>query len=240
MRTHDRVVAEARPSPNIWRSPRVYEALNRAADPEGLVTAALDEVIDGTIVSAAVDVGCGTGYHLPMLAQRAETVVGVEPHPALAEAAGRRVARAHLASRVGLEQGLAEHLPLDEGSVDLVFSHWAYFWGPGCEPGLREADRVLRAGGLQVAIDLDSRADTGYAGWFRSGPHRASAAAIDAFFADRGWATRRLPVVWRFRRRSDLADVLRIEFSPQVAASALAQTVGTTIAVPSVLRWRRR
>jgi SAM-dependent methyltransferase len=218
----------------------VYEALNRAADPDGLVTAALDEVIDGTAVSTAVDVGCGTGYHLPMLAQRAETVVGVEPHPALAEAARRRVARAHLASRVRLRHGLAEHLPLDEGSVDLVFSHWAYFWGPGCEPGLLEADRVLRAGGLQVAIALDSSADTGYAGWFGSGPHRAPAAAIDAFFVDRGWTTRRLPVVWRFRRRSDLADVLRIEFSPHVAATALAQTVGTTIAVPSVLRWRRR
>jgi SAM-dependent methyltransferase len=141
---------------------------------------------------------------------------------------------------VRLEHGLAENLPLDQGSVDLVFSHWAYFWGPGCEPGLAEADRVLRAGGLQVTVDLDCGADAGYARWFRSGAHRPSAAATDSFFADHGWTTRRLPVMWRFRSRSDLADVLRIEFSPHVAATALAQTVGTTIAVPSVLRWRRR
>jgi ubiquinone/menaquinone biosynthesis C-methylase UbiE len=146
----------------------------------------------------------------------------------------------HLASRVRLTHGLAEDLPLHEDSVDLLFSHWAYFWGPGCEPGLREADRVLRTGGLQVVIDLDASADVGYARWFRSGHRRRSAAELDAFFGTRGWTTQRLPVVWRFRHRSELADVLHIEFSPDVAATALAQTVGATIAVPSVLRWRRR
>ena len=240
MSTDDPVVERARPSPNIWRSPRVYETLNRAADPDGLVAAALDAVIDGTTVSTAVDVGCGTGYHLPMLAERAGTVIGVEPHARLADAARRRVDRARLGSSVQVERGLAERLPLPDASVDLAFSHWAYFWGPGCEPGLAEADRVLRTGGLQVAVDLDTCADVGYARWFRAGPDRPAAAATEAFFAEQGWTTRRLAVVWRFRRRSELADVLRIEFSPDVAAAALAQTVGTTIAVPSVLRWRRR
>ncbi len=147
--------------------------------------------------------------------------------------------RARLGSRVRVERGLAERLPLGDACVDLVFSHWAYFWGPGCEPGLAEADRVLRPGGLQVVVDLDAGADVGYARWFSTAANRP-AAASEAFFADRGWTTRRLPVVWRFARRSDLANVLSIEFSPDVAAGALAHTVGTTIAVPSVLRWRRR
>lgn len=240
MSAEDPVVAAARPSPNIWRSPQVYERLNRAADPDGLVAAVLDEVLDGTAVSAAVDVGCGTGYHLPLLAQRAPDVIGVEPHPALADAARRRVDRARLGSRVRVERGLAERLPLPDKCVDLVFSHWAYFWGPGCEPGLAEADRVLRTGGMQVVVDLDTGADVGYSRWFAAGASRRAAAATDAFFAERGWTTQRVPVVWHFARRSELSSVLSIEFSPDVAASALAQTVGTTIAVPSVLRWRRR
>ena len=234
------MVAAARPSPNIWRRPGVYETLNRAADPDGLVAATLDQVVAGTTVSSAVDVGCGTGYHLPMLARRAGDVIGVEPHAALADAARRRVHRARLGSRVRVQQGLAEHLPLADACVDLVFSHWAYFWGPGCEPGLAEADRVLRPGGLQVAVDLDTSADVGYARWFSAGGNRSAPPATEAFFAEHGWTTRRLPVLWRFSRRSDLADVLGIEFSPDVAATALARTVGTTIAVPSVLRWRRR
>lgn len=229
----------ATPSPNIWRSPEVYELLNRAADPDGLVATCLDGVIerlDGN-VGVAVDVGCGTGYHLPMLAARAERVVGVEPHTGLAAAASRRVARARLADRVTVRRGLAEHLPLPDASVDLVFSHWAYFFGPGCEPGLAEVDRVLRPAGVQVAVDLDVTATSGYAGWFAASGAGVRGDRAAAFFS--GWAQQRLPVVWRFTNRADLAAVLGIEFPPDVAAMAVRTTVGTTISVPTVLRWRR-
>lgn len=230
------------PSPNIWRSPEVYERLNRAADPDGLVVAALDTVIGrvgryrGVAVDVAVDVGCGTGYHLPMLAARAERVVGVEPHEGLAAAASRRVARARLADRVTVRTGLAEHLPLPDASVDLVFSHWAYFFGPGCEPGLAEVDRVLRPDGVQVAVDLDVTATTGYARWFAASGTGVRNDRTASFFT--GWPQQRLPVVWRFADRADLAAVMGIEFPPDVAAMAMRETVGATISVPTVLRWR--
>lgn len=228
------------PSPNIWRSPRLYEALNRAADPAGLVVEALDDLLErrGGPAASAVDVGCGTGYHLPMLARRAQHVVGVEPHPALAGAARRRVRTARLDDRVRVHTGMAENLPLPDGSVDLVFSHWAYFFGSGCEPGLAEAERVLRPGGVQVAVDLDVTATEGYARWFHASGAGVRGDRTAAFFAERGWSSRRLPVVWRFSSRDDLAAVLGIEFAPAVAAQALAQTLGTTIAVPTVMRWR--
>lgn len=232
-------MSPATPSPNIWRSPVVYERLNRAADPEGLVPAALDDVIGllGRRVALAVDVGCGTGFHLPMLAARAERVVGVEPHAGLAEAASLRVARARLADRVTVRTALAEHLGLPDASVDILFSHWAYFFGPGCEPGLAEAERVLRPGGLQVAVDLDVTARTGYARWFAASGNAVRSDRTESFFS--AWSRRRLPVVWRFPHRGDLAAVLAIEFPPEVAAMALRETVGATIAVPTVLRWRR-
>lgn len=262
----------ATPSPNIWGSPQVYERLNRAADPDGLVMAALDEVMgrarvlgppavvsgvtlrgqpsDGVRhdvaspgLDLAVDIGCGTGFHLPMLAARARRVVGVEPHVGLAQAARSRVARARLGGRLGgtvdVRVGLAERLPVESGTADLVFSHWAYFFGPGCEPGLREADRVLRPGGVQVAVDLDVTAEHGYSSWFAASGTGVRGDRTAAFFADRGWQERRLPVVWAFERRSDLQAVLAIEFPPAVAARAMRETVGTTISVPTVLRWRR-
>lgn len=201
---------------------------------------ALDDLLAGQRVDTLVDVGCGTGFHLPALAPRAGRVVGVEPHPALVAAARRRVAARRLADRVEVRQGLAERLPLAEAEADVVFSHWAYFFGPGCEAGLAEAERVLRPGGLQVVVDLDSSAPHGYAGWFAdSGPSvRADRGA--RFFVDVGFVERRLAVVWTFDSRRDLADVLHIEFPPQVAARALRETVGTSVAVPTVLRWRRR
>jgi SAM-dependent methyltransferase len=230
----------ATPSPNIWSRPDLYERLNEAADPDGLVPATLDELLGaGAAPAGVVDVGCGTGFQLPLLAQRAGRVDGVEPHPALAERARARVRRARLDQRVQVHTAVAQHLPLPDRSVDLVFSHWAYFFGPGCEPGLDEADRVLRPGGLQVVVDVDLQAGDGYSRWLAAAGTAVRSDRSEAFFAARGFTSRRVPVVWRCRSRDDLAAVLGIEFPPRVAAQALAATPGTTLSVPTVLRWRR-
>jgi SAM-dependent methyltransferase len=231
-------LAQARPSPNIWSSPGVYETLNRAADPEGLVPAAMRNLLAGGMPDLLVDVGCGSGFHLPALAGLARRVLGVEPHAALADAARRRVERARLADSVRVDQGLAQHLPLDSGRADVVFSHWAYFFGPGSEPGLAEVERVLRPGGLQVVVDLDVTSGTGYAAWFARA-QSVDPCAIERFFHDRGFGVQRLAVTWSFAHRRDLEAVLAIEFPPQIARAALEQTVGSRIAVPTVLRWRR-
>ena len=225
------------PSPNIWGSPIVYERLNCAADPDRLVAAALDRLV-GT-VALAVDVGCGTGFHLPLLAGLAERVVGVEPHPVLAGLAERRVRRARLDDRVQVRRGVAESLPLADDSADLVFSHWAYFFGPGCEAGVADADRVLAPRSMQVAVDLDVSASHGYARWFATSGTAVRSDRVAGYFHSRGWHEERLPVVWHFRSRDDLAAVLGIEFPPPVAEQALSETVGCTIAVPTVVRWRR-
>jgi SAM-dependent methyltransferase len=230
----------ATPSPNIWRHPDRYEQLNLGADPEGLLLAALDELLgERAPVAVALDVGCGTGFWLPRLASRARRVHGVEPHPDLAERARTRVRCARLEGQVVVHTALAQRLPLPDDCADLVFSHWAYFFGPGCEPGLAEADRVLRTGGAQVVVDLDVESDRGYARWFAASGRAVRADRAAAFFAIRGFRTRRLPVVWQFADRAELAEVLALEFPPRVAARALAETVGSTVAVPTVLRWRR-
>lgn len=234
------------PSPNIWRSPAAYETLNRAADPDRLVPALLDRLLEqhgpGT-VTTVVDVGCGSGFHLPMLAARARRVVGVEPHPGLVALARRRVASTRLQGTVAVRRGTAAALPVPDDAVDVVFSHWAYFFGPGSEPGLEEADRVLRPGGLQVVVDLDVTAERGYARWFTASGRGVRADRVAGFFdgaGPRAWHAHRLPVVWRFANRDDLAAVLAIEFPPAVARRALAETIGATVAVPTVVRWRRR
>ncbi|MEZ5096219.1 MAG: methyltransferase domain-containing protein [Nocardioides sp.] len=120
------------PSPNIWHHTATYESENRAFDPEGLVTDALRGLADWS-GRDVLDIGCGTGYHLPLFAESAASVIGVEPHPALAALARRRTRRW---SRVQVLEGTAQRLPLPPASVDLAHARWAYFFGPGCEPGL--------------------------------------------------------------------------------------------------------
>lgn len=216
-------------SPNIWDFPEIYEAENRAVDPDGVIWQAIAELVGGQGLlgnpdwGAVLDIGCGNGFHLPELARHAHRVVGIEPHAGLATAAARRVADL---PNVTVRQGTAQELPLPASSVDLVHARWAYFFGPGCEPGLREVERVLRRGALAVVLDHDAgRSEIGR--WFADGlrvdgiPH--DPVALDRFWARHGFARRRVDVRWTFPDRATLAAVLSIEFPAQVVRCALAE-----------------
>jgi len=96
-------------SPNIWDNPDVYEVENRGVDPDGVIEAAMRE-IRGWDSATVLDVGCGTGFHLPRFAAGgAAHVVGVEPHPPLAKLARRRVKGL---PGVEVREGTAQALPL--------------------------------------------------------------------------------------------------------------------------------
>jgi SAM-dependent methyltransferase len=221
-------------SPNIWNWPEIYERENEAVDADGALWAALANRVDWCGADV-VDVGCGDGFHLPRFAERARTVVGVEPHPPLLDRACRRV-RDLRGARVLV--GRAQRLPLPNSSADLVHARIAYFFGAGCEPGLAEARRVLRPGGTMAVIDLDGTHPP-YGEWLCAAAPRYRPAAVEAFFAAQGFDCRRVDTVWRFRDRGDLEDALRIEFPPRVAARAIAQTPGLVIPVRYRLHLRR-
>ncbi|ASO19332.1 SAM-dependent methyltransferase [Actinoalloteichus hoggarensis] len=227
--------AEVLPSPNIWRWPKVYEVENQAQDREQVLFDALRESFDWT-GRDVLDVGCGDGFHLPILARDARSVVGVEPHPPLVRRARRRVAGL---DSVRVSAAGAQRLPLPDESVDLVHARTAYFFGPGCEPGLREAERVLRPGGAVAIIDLDATRHA-YGSWMRADLPRYSPAEVEDFFAGEGFDCRRVDTWWRFDDRESLAAVLRIEFSGRVAARAIAQTPGLALPVGYRLHVRRR
>lgn len=223
------------PSPNIWRWPDVYEVENRAQDADGVIWRALAEDCDWTDRDV-VDVGCGDGFHLPVFAGRARRVVGVEPHPPLVRRARERVADLPNASVVA---GPAQRLPLPDSSADLVHARTAYFFGPGCEPGLREADRVLRPGGALVVVDLDGTAEP-YGPWLCADEPRYNPKTVEEFFTAHGFTLRRVRALWRFQTREDLEAVLRIEFSAKVAARAIAQTAGLSFEVGYRVHLRRK
>jgi len=218
------------PSPNIWRFPQVYEVENRGVDPDGVIETAIRELSDWTD-RTVLDIGCGTGFHLPWFAAEAARVIGVEPHPPLVELAGRRVAALPdpaLRSRIEVRPGTAQELPVETASVDLVHARWAYFFGPGCEPGLAEVRRVLRRGGVAVVIDNDASRST-FGGWFRRGLPSYNPIEVERFWARQGWTRRSLDIRWELPTRADFEAVVRIEFAPDLAASILAAHPGTTV-----------
>jgi SAM-dependent methyltransferase len=224
-----------RPSPNIWHHPQTYEIENRAADPDRNLELAIRRVAPWA-GRDVLDVGCGTGFHLPRWAEDARTVVGVEPHPHLAAVAVRRTARL---PQVSVLTGTAQQLPLPDSSVDVAHARWAYFLGPGCEPGLAELDRVMRRGGTAVVIDNDPTRST-FGRWFRRGYPEVDARTVERFWSVHGWSRVPVDMGWRFESRADLEAVVRIEFTAEAADAVLAEWDGGVDVDYAVNLWWRR
>ena len=172
-----------------------------------------------------LDIGCGAGFHLPRFAATAGSVTGVEPHPDLAAIARRRTRSLR---SVEVLEGTAQALPVPDSSVDVAHARWAYFFGPGCEPGLAELDRVVRRGGTAFVIDNDATRST-FGRWFRRGYPKVDPEAVERFWSTRGWRRTPVEVGWRFVSRADLESVVRIEFAREVADDILDEHEGTTV-----------
>lgn len=223
----------ARPSPNIWNSPATYEIENRAFDRAGLVAQAIAELAPfaGRDV---LDVGCGSGFHLPWFAGSARSVVGVEPHDGLLAIARRRT---RSLPNVRVVPGLAGALPLPPASVDVAHARWAYFFGPGSEPGLAELDRVMRRGGVAVVLDNDPTRST-WGRWFRHGYPEVDPAEVERFWSRHGWSRRPVETALEFDNREDLEAVVRIELPCPVAEAFLEEHDGSSIDYAVNLWWR--
>ena len=140
-------MSEIIPSPNIWESPDVYEVENRGVDPAHVIESAMRAVLDWA-GRDVVDIGCGTGYHLPFFARDARSVVGIEPHPPLATLAAQRISG--MPSVSVREEGAAA-IGVPDSSFDVAHARWAYFFGPGSEPGLAEHPDAT---GVDYAVNL--------------------------------------------------------------------------------------
>lgn len=222
-------------SPNIWDSPDVYEVENLGVDRTGVIEAAMD-ALHPFAGADLVDVGCGTGFHLPRFVELGcASVVGVEPHPPLLEVAADRVAGM---PRVRVEEGVAQSLPLPDDSMDIAHARWAYFFGAGCEPGLAELERVLRPGGTAFVIDNDATTST-FGHWFSRAYPTYDALAVERFWGRQGWSRERLTIRWDFDSRADLEAVVGIEFPETAAEGILAEHEGTGVDYAVNLWWRR-
>jgi SAM-dependent methyltransferase len=208
-------------APNQGGNIELYEAENRALDPEGHVLAALRARAPWA-GRTLLDLGCGSGYWLAGYAGEAAEVIGVEPDPRLVPLAAGRDPRARV------RHGSAEHIPLADQSVDVVHARFAYFFRPGCDAGLAEVMRVLRPGGTLVFIGNDLQAGE-FAGLLRAAEGAlvlAGGEQAEAWWAARGADRTTVRSSWRFATRADFEAVLRMEFPLKVAEPWLAAHPG--------------
>ena len=107
-----------------------------------------------------LDVGCGVGAFLRLVADRGAEPFGLDASEALIDLARRRVPEADL--RVGD----MESLPYDADTFDLVTGFTSFFFANDMVAALREAGRVAKPGApvvIQVwgAHELFPRGDEG-------------------------------------------------------------------------------
>ena len=107
-----------------------------------------------TLGATVVDVGSGTGTDVLLAAGYVGPtgrVIGIDSNEAMLER-GRRAADRIAAKHVEFRQGLAEALPVESNTVDLVISNGVLNLAPEKLPAFNEIFRVLKPGGrLQLA-----------------------------------------------------------------------------------------
>lgn len=112
-------------------------------------------------VNTALDVGAGVGHWgrtlLPYLSPAA-TIHSIEREPRWVVDAISNADRYNLSSRLHYTQGVAEQLPFDDASFDLATCQTLLVHVPDVHAVLREMLRVVRPGGLIVAVEPNNLA----------------------------------------------------------------------------------
>ena len=168
--------------------PSSYEVLS-AVVPRGAAT------ID------VLDLACGDGYLLSLLASRSQpglTLSGVDM-----SSSELSVARARLPTNITLRQAKAKHLPFRSGSFDYVLCHMALMLMDDAECVLREIHHVLKPDAAFAAIvgaaPPPSPAFTAYVETLSRYPRQAHLSEVR--FGDR-----------RFRSAEGIAEILSPAF----------------------------
>ncbi len=127
----------------------------------------------------ALDVGCGEGRMCRMMSEFGIAPVGVDPTPAMIEAA--RVRDPDGDYRLGS----AERLPLDDGAFDLVVSCLSLIDIPDFRAAIFEMARVLAPGGTLLVANLTAVQSSGMEhGWRYDAEGGAVEFALDRYSAE--------------------------------------------------------
>lgn len=103
----------------------------------------------------ALDVGCGTGTLVTLLAgdPACERAVGLDFSPAMARRAAEKLDRLDLGARASIVVGDSERLPFADAAFDFVTCCHSFHHYPRQSAVMREFHRVLRPGGALILID---------------------------------------------------------------------------------------
>lgn len=120
---------------------------------EAEVEQALREMVGAEAIDRLLDIGTGTGRMLKLFGEQAETAIGVDQSRDMLA-----VARSNLAEdrfkNCTVRQADMYDLPFDDGVFELVILHMVLHFAERPQDVVREAARVLQAGGRFLVVDF--------------------------------------------------------------------------------------
>jgi len=141
--------------------PQAHAYLHSAVHAQGLDLARAQALVAQTLPTTAklLDVGCGAGHLSFALATHVQSVVALDPSPAMLATVAEAAAERGLA-QIETVQGTAEALPFEDGRFCMVCTRYSAHHWMQLEAALREMRRVLKPKGVLMVIDVqgDERA----------------------------------------------------------------------------------
>lgn len=105
-----------------------------------------------------LEIGCGSAFICALLSKYAEFVVGIdlEEKNDLSHSIGLEIPKFLISSlninNVSIKAGTAEAIPLDDESVDLVYSHYVFEHIVNHKLAFKEINRILKRDGRMITI----------------------------------------------------------------------------------------
>lgn len=103
-------------------------------------------------VEKLLDIGCGSGFYFPILAEWAEKIVGIDFSPGMIDAA-RRLIEVKELGNVEVRVESAESLPFPDESFDVAIGLDVLHHIPDVRKAVAEVARVLKPGGRFASVE---------------------------------------------------------------------------------------
>lgn len=129
--------------------------LNSAVHAQGKDLQRLSNLLENCNNAQLLDLGCGAGHASFTAAAKVAQVVAYDLSAQMLTVVSTAAAEKGLAN-VRVQQGVAESLPFDDASFDIVISRYSAHHWHDVGQALREVKRVLKPGGRAILMDVVS------------------------------------------------------------------------------------
>lgn len=130
-----------------------WHALRRLHQPEALVEARLKAAVQGQHFDLHMDLGSGTGRMIELFAPQVRRAEGVDSSRKMLALARARLDDSG-SGQASVRQADILGLPYEDGCADLVTIHQVLHYLPEPQAAIKEAARVLKAGGTLLIADF--------------------------------------------------------------------------------------